>query len=37
MIQRHSKAQESDVVIDLGSSTSTTENNAFSGDNNFFG
>jgi hypothetical protein len=32
MIHRHSKAQESDVVIDLGSSTSTTEDNVFSGE-----
>jgi len=32
IIQRHSKAQESDVVIDLGLSTSTSEDNSFSGE-----
>ena len=32
IIQRHSKAQESDLIIDLGSSTTESEENALIGE-----
>ena len=34
MIQRHTKAQENDVIIDLSSSTFESEENAFYGELN---